>query len=404
MVRRHSLPISIAVFTCAAAWAIAQPTADERERQRRLAELRMHPEQLARLRDHLKAFLDLPEKRRLAIAKLDQDLHDLPAKERKQLGDVLDRYADWLEQLRQKNPAAYQAIKDAPDAAARRALIKDQREREWMEAQPKKQRDEWAQLQGAARAQYVANLRAEARHRHEQWLIAKRFWKELEIKQPMPTRLGEFTDKGEKADKVKKYVDEYLLPYLTAEEKKALESAEGRWPDYPQALVAIASKYPSALPPSPPRNFSQLPTPVQNRLTEKKKGDAKKAAAIQKELQQSEGPHFATKVVSVNLRDKKLPFNNEYLAASYIALLPPMKEFMDKKLIPVLDSTEKQQLSENLGKWPAYPETIRDLAKKHELSPPWHILPDPQIWKWDQYRSSKARSWGADIVKDKKTP
>ena len=90
---------------------------------------------------------------------------------------------------------------------------------------------------------FVAKLRQESRLRREQWVIAQRFWKELETKKELPCRLSDFSDK------VKSYVKDYLLPKLTEDEKKQLTGAEGRWPDYPLALVEIASKHPSALPP-----------------------------------------------------------------------------------------------------------------------------------------------------------
>jgi hypothetical protein len=106
-------------------------------------------------------------------------------------------------------------------------------------------------------------------------------------------------------------------------------------------------------------------------------------------------------VVAIALRDGKLPFANEYLASNDKALSPPMRDFVENKLMPALkDQGEKRQLTDSLGKWPEYPQTVQDLSKKHNLTPPWHILPDAEKWKWDYYRNSRARSWGAE--KDKK--
>src|SRR5262249_47608654 len=221
------------------------------------------PERLERLRHNLKAYLELPEARRETIARLDRDLRDLPAKKQERLLRTLERYADWLDQPRKRDPKLHPAIQEPPNSAARLALIKDQRDREWMAQQPKAYRDNWDKLEGAARGEFVTKLRGEERHKREQWLIAKRFWKELETKQPMPSRLSDFADA--KVDRVKRYVEDYLLPNLTAAEKKQLEDAEGRWPDYPQALVEIASKHPSALPPKRPESFAELPLPVQHK-------------------------------------------------------------------------------------------------------------------------------------------
>src|SRR5262249_52747333 len=150
-------------------------------------------------------------------------------------------------------------------------------------------------------------------------------------------------------------VEDYLLPNLTAAEKKQLEDAEGRWPDYPQALVEIASKHPSALPPRPPRTFAELPLPVQHKLIDRKVTDKKKEVVQRKllnEIKSYEGPNFASKVVTIALRDGKLPFPNEYLASNDKALSLPMRDFVENKLMPALkDQGEKRKLTESLGKW-----------------------------------------------------
>jgi len=403
MIRRHYFLLSIVLFGATALWAVAQPTAEELEVRRRLEELRKHPQQLARLRDNLQAYLRLPQMRREAIAKLDQDLQALPAKKQERLWGTLERYAEWLEELRQKNPQAYQAIKNAPDAATRLTLIKERRDGEWMDLQPKTQREQWDALKGEARAKFLTALRQEERQKHAQWVIAKRFWKELELKQPLPRQLSDFSDK--KFEKVKKYVEEYLTPFLTPEEKKRIADAAGRWPDFPQTLVEVASERPSALlgAKNPPRKYKDLPEPVRRRL-EKKDKFGFPPKKLLKEIERYEGPSFASKVVEIASRENKLPFNHEFWASVDKSLLPPMKDFVENKLHRAIDQAEKRKLADSMGKWPDYPLMIQELAQKHNLQPPWHYLPDPIRWKWDLYRNSKARSWAQEVVKEKKDP
>jgi hypothetical protein len=404
MIRRRSYFLMLIVlFACTSLWAAAQPTAEELEQRRqRLEAMRKHPEQLARLRENLQAYLHLPEARREAIAKLDRDLRETPAKQQQRLLNVLDRYADWLEALRNRDPQAYQAIKTAPDSTSRLAFIKDRRDRDWMELQPKMYRDQWKLLTGEARAEYAAQQRQEDRRQHGQWVIAKRFWKELESKQPLPSKLSDYSAK------VKEYVTDYLMPALTPQERKQLGDAEGRWPDYPQALVEIASRYPSALPPERKealaRRLAKLPEPVRRKLIDRKGEKAGMTKKRINEIQQNEGPNFASKVVAIGLREGKLPFGHEYLAPNYVSLLKPMQEFVDKKLDSALDQAEKRRLTDSMGKWPDYPLTIQELSQKHNLSPPWHYLPEPRQWKWEAYRDFKARSWGSEIAKEKKSP
>ena len=70
---------------------------------------------------------------------------------------------------------------------------------------------------------------------------------------------------------MRSYVADYLLPYLTEEEKGQLAKAEGRWPDYPIALVEAAGKRPSALPSQHKliTKLADLPNPVQHRFLDK---------------------------------------------------------------------------------------------------------------------------------------
>jgi hypothetical protein len=391
------------LFAATALWAAGEPTAEELENQRRVEALRKHPEQIARLRENVEAFQTLPQKRKDAIVQLDHDLHDLPANKQDRYWKALERYADWLDQLHKDDPPAWGAITGAPDAATRLAFIRDQRDREWMQGQAKAHRLDWEKLQGEARAKFVANLRLDERQKHAQWQLAQKFWEELERKKELPCRLSDFTvAKDGSPGKVKTYVEEYLLPFLSAEEKDRLAHAEGRWPDYPRTLVEIASKHPSALPPPRlPKSLAELPVPIQNRVIDKKGTGKKKALLTQ--LHKFEGrEEFASKVVEVaTKKGVGQPFEFEYWASNHRALLAPMKKFVEEQLKPVLDTAEKKTLLDSENGWPFYPQTIQELAQKHKLNPPWHILPEADKWKWDAYRLPKARATAPAVVRDK---
>jgi hypothetical protein len=81
-----------------------------------------------------------------------------------------------------------------------------------------------------------------------------------------------------------------------------------------------------------------------------------------------------------------------------------MREFVDKKLVPVLDANEIQKLAEVSGKWPAYPLTIQEFSRKRGLQPPWHYLPEPDRWKWELYRAPRATSWDVEAKEDAPRP
>lgn len=406
MVRRRYFLLMLFAFACTAFGAAAQQAPEDLELERaRLQAIRKNPDAYARLRDNLNAFLS--SKKQDAVKKLDAELHaQSPGRQDRYLR-ALSRYADWLDRLKKSDPNAYRAIASAPDAAARLALIKDRRDGEWMETQPQALREQWSKLQGDARAKFVADKRQEERTRNQHWLIASRFWKELETKQILPARLSDFSYKPKKKDKdakpkdpvdinpVRDYVDQYLLPQLTEAQKKQLEDAEGRWPDYPMALVALASKHPTALPTKQlPTKFKELPESVQRRFD--KKANLPKAAKLVKEIRDYEGPNFASNFAKICKNAGVYPFGrqpegNEYMACLFKHLTPPMQSFVEKQLIPAMKdhAADVRKLTDSEGKWPEYPVTIQELSAKYHLRPPWHILPDADKFHWDRYRPDK---------------
>jgi hypothetical protein len=423
MVRRHGFHLTLALFAATALWSAAQQAPDDLETPRlRLQAIRKNQEEYARLRENWNAFQKLSEKRQEAVKKLDMDLHALTPTKRERYTKALDRYVDWLDRLKKSDPNVYRAIAAAPDAATRLALIKDQRDREWMETQPKAYREQWTKLQGDARTKFVADRRQEERTRHQHWLVSSRFWKELETKQVLPARLADFAYKKGKKDKadggkskdlveinpVKDYFDHYLAPSLSVADKKALEDAEGRWPDYPMALVAAAGKHPTALPPAKlPTTFDELPKPVQDRF-DKKTGGTAKTVKLKNEIKRFEkSPSFASKFAEIAAAQKvvfgRQPEGNEYMAAYFKSLTPPMQAFVSKELAPAMKNqpADERKLTNSEGQWPEYPKMIQELSAKYHLRPPWHILPDADKFHWDRYRPEKIDMPEPEKGKDK---
>src|SRR5207249_4156302 len=96
MKRRGQFLFSILLFAGTALWAVAQPSAEEFEQNRhKLDALRKNADQIARLRDNLKHFQALTEKKQSSLVQLDHDMHDWPAAKKARYFGVLERYADW---------------------------------------------------------------------------------------------------------------------------------------------------------------------------------------------------------------------------------------------------------------------------------------------------------------------
>jgi hypothetical protein len=352
----------------------AEGTPDEREEnRRRIEEMRAkEPEKLQHLRTNASVFLGLPEERRQKMLHLDQELQKENAKTQGRLARVMDRYVTWLDAL---DPRDRQRIKDAPDKNARLAIVQELRDDEWMRYQPKALRDQYAALQGRAKAELAANLRAQERQRRLDWHIAGRFWKELDKGTPLPSRLADFP-----AD-VNVYVNEYLRPMLSVEERDQLAKTEGQWPLYPVTLVSLADRHPPALPGEKgPKTLAELPTEVRNRL--KTKTGAYPARLVKAEKR---WPQFAVAVTSFVKEKKNFTLPNELWPWGYSCLSTQMKDFVDKKLMPALDNDDKLRLILSEGKWPDYPVAVQEISKKHNMRAPWHTLPGPRD-RWERYR------------------
>jgi hypothetical protein len=374
--------IAAALIVSLPGGAVAQPAPAELDaNRRRFEQLQKNPEQLAKLRAEAAAFFGLSEGRQQQIVEIDRALQQEPAPVQRRLAEVLDRYLEWLNG---QDEATRKKIADAPDKNARLALIKELREKEWRQDQPKATQDELRDLKGEAYVRRVAELKRGERQRKLEWLMARRFWNELETKQRLPIKIEELPQTLR--EPVRDYVRDYVLPQLTPAEKERLEQAKGQWPLFPMTLVELADRYPPALPrPQGPRTFAELPADVLKKCSAaapKFKKDVVPPAMLARLFKVREGkwPEFGITLAEA-AEHKGLIFDHEFLAYRKDCLQPPMQEFVDKKLLPLLDGAQKIRLGEAIGRWPDYPQAIQELAEQHGLTPPWYTFPRPDYWR-----------------------
>lgn len=350
----------------------------------------MTAEDQARLRQNARYFLTLPSDRRERVVKLDHDLHKLSQPKREKLEKVLSRYAQWIEQLPAEDREKVQAT---ADPKAKLEIIKKLRAEQWLTQQPLAVRNELAKLSAEQRYGRIRQLREEEHNRRFDWVIARRFWGEINTDKPLPSRLDDFT--GREFNDLATYVKEYLSMVLSNEEKTRLREAEGKWPLYPRTLVQIADAHPLALPgPRGPTHFMELPAEVRKRLGKSNKKDLKElATAMWLRSKEGRWPEFAVHLTqhAAGRRGKQgkgsiFPF--ELWPYDSRGLSPQMRQFLEKDLRPVLNDDEADRLrkAELAHKWPAFPETIQRLAGKHDLIVPWQSLPGPEEY-WDRFRT-----------------
>jgi hypothetical protein len=349
-------------------------TADEREQnRRRLERLKDEPEGMAKVRKKAIYFLTLPEERRAQLIDLDKKLHQEPRASGKRLEKVMERYAAWLEGL---DPAQRKRIKDASDSKTRLEIIRKIRAEEWLKKQPRTVQQELAKLDDEKRAQKIHELRAQERKQKNHWIICARFWDDLSKGRSMPARLADLD--GE----VISFFNEYLLPRLDSKEKERLKTVEGKWPLYPMTLVALADRHPPALPdPNWPKKLDDLPREVKKRIA-RFKGDG-----VPKAFWQLSNQKGLAKAVSIWTSKKGPPLPHELFAHNLSCMSEPVKQFVNKQLLPELTREEFVQWNTAEG-WPNFPLTLKQLAEDHDLQVPWHTLPgNPELW--DKYRLQK---------------
>jgi hypothetical protein len=349
---------------------------DDLEQNRELLEKwRSDPDHYARLRRDLRAFLALPPERQEAMRKLDRDLHEEDSATYGRLRRVLERYADWLERLPAADRQRIEAVKDGKEKLS---LVRAMREEEWIARLPKATRDQVRSTPADQRRALIAELRRRERERAQEWQLAIKNWDELIQNRPQPSRLTEFP-----AD-VQNYVSKVLIPMLNQAEKDRLELAEGRWPLYPRTLVELADKHVPQLPGpnTGPTRFQDLPEDLRQRLSKTKNWPTPQITRVE-----GRWPSYA---MAVTFFARKRKVEVPPLGPTELKDFPsPVRQFVNRRLWPALTDKEKEELTRSEGRWPDYPRTLRDLARRHDLTIPGMGLPGPR-GTWDKFRPTPA--------------
>jgi hypothetical protein len=355
------------------------PAPDELERNRRLLDKwRADPEHYQRLQRDLRAFWALPPQRQQSMRTLDRQLHQTAPATQARLWGVLERYVLWLEGLPEDDR---QQVLQASGPAERLRIIKDVRQRQWIDRLPTGTRIDLLRIPDPKRRlARIAQLRALERMQRRQW---QRPPQRRGLPPPRPRKLREFPTA------VQRFVREKLQPRLTAREKDELKRAESKWPELARTILRLAAKYPVYPEPLPPgkavKHFQDLPQKVKRALL----GQGKRLVQVRAELKPYAGkwPDFALAVVERirPARWKDLPA----LGPSRPAAFPPEARtfILAKMKKPLLSDSELKSLQRVEGRWPAYPRRLLELARRKGLVIPGMSLPGPRQL-WQQARSA----------------
>jgi hypothetical protein len=343
-------------------------TAADLERNRQLLKKwRAEPEHYARLQRDLRDFWALPREKRQRLRRLDHDLYQLDAATQKRLWKAIERYSGWLEKLPEDDRLQIEQTKEWPE---RLRLIKDLRERQWLDRLPQKVREELLKLPPDQRNARASELRGQERQQRKLW---QRPLAIGAVPRPVkqPTRLSEFPRDSQL------FVEKNVLPHLTVEERQQYEKAAGQ-ADFVPTVKRLAAKHPVLPPlpaPHPPvTRYENLPERAKELVGPKAVWE--KRTEAWRKLHQVEGrwPEWALTfydLLTPQQRERVPP-----LGASRPHEFPkPIPAFIRDTLGPKLSEQEKKHLHETVGKWPEYPRLLLELAEKHRQVVPGMSLP-----------------------------
>jgi hypothetical protein len=182
------LGLGLTIPFLTAAEPSGEPSATTLAANRRLLDRwRADADHFARLQRDLAAFRGLSEEKQGKLRRLDHDLQAKEAATQTRLWRVMHRYADWLERLpeNQRN-----RIDAAATSDERLQIIRDLRDREWLNRLPRAVREQVekriSQAKPDEKADVLAKARASERQRRQDWQLPPRLMDESRGKPKKP--------------------------------------------------------------------------------------------------------------------------------------------------------------------------------------------------------------------------
>ena len=202
---------------------------------------------------------------------------------------------------------------------------------------------------------------------------------------------------------VKESLTPYLAPAEEKRLKTDFESAKSKqlWGPYLTTVVELADKHPIRFPPSPNagrlKKRSDLPAAVLDELH-------KSSNWPSAEVKQAEGkwPDFPLAVVKF-ARENTLGLQYPLGPSHLNEFSPSVQKFFKDQLFAELTAEEKKELRAKAeGHWPRYPRELLALSKKHNLPMPGMALPGPvNIWEPFRQRIRQKGDTASSTVKQR---
>lgn len=331
----------------------------------------------------VRAFKELPPARQQAIRELHRQLNALDPAVRNRLVRVLEGYRVWLDGLPE---AERRGVLGAATPLVRLGVIRDIRDRQWLNALPPTQQAKLTGLDPTERGKLIQQWKADEARRRGEWEFARRHAEAfITERQPWPfdTEAGrreipEFMRAVFRYDDPKR---NRLSPVDLAQYREALDAAQksNEWAWYGKAVYELMRKYETLPEPAvgePVTTYAQLGAAAPYFL----RGRGKQAT----NLHVGKWPDFALAVhAHINFeKGEKIPPLSPLGPAQVSDFKEPVRTFWEKELSPKLTPRERDRLRFVENRWPEYPREFILLARQHDLSVPGVMLPgSPRKWE-----------------------
>lgn len=329
------------------------------------------------------AFKGLPPARKQDLRELDKQLNSQDASIRDRLLRILEAYAVWLDNLPE---VERRGVLSAPTPLVRLGVIRDIRERQWLNRLPPPQQAELIGLDPTKRGLLIQQWKAEEAQQRDLWAFAHKRAESLKTNRqlwPFDTESGrkdipEFMRTTFRTDDPRR---SRFSPGDLAQYREALEAAQkgNEWAWYGKTVYDLTRKYETLPEPAtgePITTYHQLG--LAGFYFQRGRAQKMTVGLVGK------WPDFALALnayVNSEKSEKMPPLPP--LGPARVADFPEsIREFWAKHLSPKLTGAERNRLRMLENRWPEFPREFIALARHYDLSVPGILLPgSPRKWE-----------------------
>jgi hypothetical protein len=342
------------------------------------------PERYHRLLRHEALFQSLSPEQQAKIRRFDEQFQAEPPEVRDRLLHVLGEYVSWLTRLPE---ADRERILQISDTSQRLQVIREIKERQWIESQPPTRLSQWQKTPPAERSALVARWRQEDKQRAEE-LAETRRWEAL-------GRVVRPFENLPPLEELTVFVTQHLLPMLSPEEKARLRPKEPEARRNPMSwfatIVELSDRHPVLSLKPQYLTRKELPAEYRDVLEKPPKTipPQQVRSALARLPAEGKWPDFPV-AVSRLVQSWVGPRSVQLGPSRAQEISPAVVRFVER-----LSPEDQKRLQAVEGRWPDYPLMLHEIARERKLALPDLGLPGDPLF-WDRVRNRRVNNTPPD--------